>query len=87
MNTQITISNIDDTVIKRLQAEAKKHGSDFNTYIIQLLKNSIGLKDQKIKNKNQNTIEFLAGTWSNEDYENFISNTSDFGKIDDSLWQ
>lgn len=32
-------------------------------------------------------LDFLAGTWTEDDETEFLSNTNDFNKIDQNLWQ
>lgn len=32
-------------------------------------------------------LDFLAGTWTEDDEIEFLSNTNDFNKIDKNLWQ
>ncbi|MBA7518352.1 hypothetical protein ES705_10422 [subsurface metagenome] len=87
MNTHITISNIDQTIIDRLQLEAKKNGKDLNSYLVYLLKSSVGLEKIEEKKEKYNDLDFLAGTWSKDEYDIFISNISGFRQIDDELWK
>ena len=83
----ITIENIDQTILDRLKFEAKRQKIDLNTLILFIIKKSMGvgkIKDRKI---NYNDLGSLAGTWTKEDYETFIKNTSGFNEIDEQLWK
>ena len=49
MNAEITLKNIDDEVLKRLQAEANRRGIDLNSYIIKIFRKVVGLDTEKNK--------------------------------------
>ena len=87
MNTKLTISNIDQAIVDRLKFEADKKGKDLNSYLIYLLKSSVGLEKIKEKKEKYNDLDSLAGTWSNEEYNSFMSNLSGFRQIDNELWK
>lgn len=87
MNTQITISNIEENIVERLKLEASQNGKDLNTYLIYLLKSSVGLEQIDSECVVYNDLDFLAGNWTEEEYQTFISTTSQFRKIDDQLWE
>jgi len=87
MNAEITLKNIDDEVLKRLQAEANRRGIDLNTYILKIFKKVLGLDMDKDRDFVHNDLDYLAGTWTEEDAEAFAKATEDFNKIDKELWQ
>lgn len=87
MNAEITLKNIDDEVLKRLQAEVNRRGIDLNSYIIKIFRKVVGLDTEKNKEVVYHDLDYLAGTWSEEDAEAFTKATEDFNKIDKELWQ
>ena len=87
MNTDIKILNVDQMIVERLKLEAKRYGKDLNSYLIYLLKSSVGLEKIEKKEDGYNDLDFLSGTWSKDDYNEFISNISDLNQIDDELWK
>lgn len=87
MNAEITLKNIDDEVLKRLKAEAKRRGIDLNTYILKIFKKVVGLDTDKDRDDVYHDLDYLAGTWTEEEAEAFTKATEDFEKIDKELWQ
>ena len=87
MSKGITIENIDQMILERLKFEAKKQRIDLNTLIISIIKKFIGLEKINDRKTDHNDLDFLAGTWTKEDYETFIKNTSKFNEIDEKLWE
>ena len=87
MNEEIIIKNLDKEIFERLQFEADKQGTDLKTIIIQLIKRSLGLEKIKSRNSFYNDLDRLAGTWSDDDYNDFRSNISGFNQIDEDLWK
>ena len=57
--------------------------------LYQLIKNFINQKN-RLSNKHQkppyHDLDYLAGTWSQEDEREFIANTQQFREIDQNLW-
>ena len=87
MNKEIIIKNLDNVIFERLKFEADKQGTDLKTLIVQLVKRSLGLEKITDKKNNYTDLDHLSGTWSNEDYINFKTNTSEFYQIDKELWK
>ena len=79
MNNNIIIKNIDQTILERLKFEAKKQKTDLNSLILSIIKKFIGSENKYYD------LDHLAGTWSKEDYDTFITNTSGFNQIDEQL--
>jgi len=87
MNNDIIIKNINKTILERLKFEADKQGTDLRTVIIQIIKKSFGLEKISDKKINYNDLDYLAGTWSDDEYTDFKLHTSGFCKIDEELWK
>ena len=84
MRMDITINNIDQSLVQRLSREAESRGMDVNAFLINVLSTAVPLEPQR---GDSNLIEKLAGTWKSEEFDNFTSNTAPFEEIDESLWQ
>jgi len=87
MDKEIIIKNLDKVIFERLKFEADKQGIDLKTIILQLLKKSLGLEKISDKDINYNDLDHLSGTWSDEEYIKFTTNTSRFNQIDNELWK
>lgn len=87
MNRNLVLENIDDVILERLQFEAKKENMDIRAFVVALIKKSLGLGKVSDKNIQYNDLDSLAGTWSQEDYNDFITNTASFSQIESELWK
>ena len=76
----ITIHNIDGQTEKLLHERAKKEGISLNKLIKKLLRQSLGLEEKIIDNK-EDFKEFF-GSWSEEDYQEFNNNVKVFSELD-----
>jgi hypothetical protein len=72
--------------IKALKEKAKKEGSSVNAALVKLLQEDLGIKKKK-RTVVYNDLDYLAGTWSDKDYKEFLQATADFAKIDESEWK
>lgn len=85
--TQITIRGIDEQLHQALRRTAENKGLSMNRYVLNLLKDSQG---QAYGGPN-NGVEFddldhLAGSWSQEEFEQFTEQLQDQRSIDSALW-
>ena len=84
MQTSITIQGIDEAMAHWLAAEAQKKGVNENEIVLELIHRQINAE------KNLPTfheLDDLFGTWSQQDADEFIKATQDFGRIDKGLWR
>ena len=49
MITELTLKNVDDEVLARLQAEANKKGIDLNTFILDIFRRVVGFDQRQLK--------------------------------------
>jgi hypothetical protein len=78
---ELTIHNIDPTIVTALKNNAEKTGMKLNDYVITLIEGKVK------KNTGSSTLEKLAGQWTDQEYSEFISNTNQFNQIDAELWK
>jgi plasmid stability protein len=82
----LTIRNIDEELNQALRDKVKQKGCSLNTLVVNLLKQSTGLSKQQFTKK-YHDLDSLAGTWSNEEYDEFNKNISSFNQIDEDMWK
>ena len=82
----LTIRHIDDNLSQVLKEKAKETNSSLNSYIINLLTEATGLSKKQFSKK-YNDLDTLAGTWTEEDFNNFNTNTEFFNQIDEDMWK
>jgi len=78
---ELTIHNIDPTIVSALKNNAEKTGMMLNDYVITLIESKV----KKIKSSS--SLEKLAGQWTDQEYSAFISNSNQFNQIDEELWK
>ncbi|MBU1195863.1 MAG: antitoxin [Proteobacteria bacterium] len=83
----ITIRGVDARVSEKLKKAAINENKSINQYVIDILKENLGITKKKQFTKTHNDLDHLFGKWSQKEYEN-IQNSIDAGrKIDRELWE
>jgi hypothetical protein len=81
----ITIHGLDDPLDTLIRQRAKQNKTSLNKTIKQLLAEALGLK--KVNQENfEEDFKDLCGIWSKKDAQEFLKNTEDLEKIDESDW-
>ncbi|MEO0583828.1 MAG: hypothetical protein AAFV78_14680 [Bacteroidota bacterium] len=86
---RIEVPQIDPTLWLRLNIEAKHRGIHPSILLSQALQQFLGISNQEISQKEEEDRIFarLAGTWTQEDVDEFEQNTEDFRQIDPDIWE
>lgn len=82
----IEISGFDPTLWKRLLLEAKHRGLSTNQLMSEAILHFLEIGNSVSQKRPVSTISSLAGTWTDEEVNEFEKNTEDFGKIDNQIW-
>lgn len=80
----LTVRNVDARLANALARETKRRGGSLNETVLDLLRRGLGVDTPGPRT---NGLEKLAGTWTDEDFEEFESNVAMFGNIDPELWR
>lgn len=81
---QITVRGVPSDIARALEEEKNRRGTSLNQTILDLLRQSLGLKQGL---RYDNGLSALAGTWTVEEHANFEANTRQFEQIDEELWK
>lgn len=81
----LSLRGIDDEMAEALNKEAKRANASLNATLLNLIRESIGLK-KKRWTRVYTDLDDLAGTWSEKDEKEFKESTSAFSRIDEDLW-
>lgn len=81
----LSLRGIDDEMAEALNKEAKRANASLNATLLNLIRESIGLK-KKRWTRVYTDLDDLAGTWSEKDEKEFKASTSAFSRIDEDLW-
>ena len=84
MTTSLTIHQIDKQLVEKLESEAARRGVDVDRVVSDALARSFPLASSPTKKRD---LSHFAGTWTQEEYEEFKQNTVCFEKIDEELWR
>ncbi|NIM94766.1 MAG: toxin-antitoxin system HicB family antitoxin [Anaerolineales bacterium] len=86
--TQITIRGVEPELHKSMKEEAKRHGLSMNRYILSILKEAVGLATGKPDlDLEFHDLDDLAGTWTQEELEEFYAHLALQREVDEELWQ
>ena len=85
--TQLTVRGIEGDLHRLLKEKAVANGMSVNKYLVDLIRRDVGLKKGGEKKVVHNDLDHLAGTWSDEEFEEFEENMQWVRKIDAELWE
>ena len=80
--SQITLRDVPQELDHRLRELARARNRSLNRTIIQVLMESLHLGDGKDRKRD---VSDLAGTWSDEDAQEFEANMRVFEQVDDEI--
>ena len=83
----ISVRGIDDETAARLKAEAARLGTSINALVVRLLRSGVGLHPEGPRIPEYHDLDCLAGTWSEEEYREFMDTQQDFSAVDEELWR
>ena len=83
--SNFNLRNIAPDVMSLLKKEAEKQKMSVNSLILLLLERGLGIAHHTKKNVFHD-LDYLAGTWSNQDKKTFDESIKSFEKIDKELW-
>ncbi|MDB5289220.1 MAG: hypothetical protein JWL69_461 [Phycisphaerales bacterium] len=87
MTTSITIDGLDAAVVARLRAEARRLGVDLTQVARDALRRGLPLPSIDSGDAEYHDLDFLAGTWTEADAQEFTAAAADFDRIDPELWK
>lgn len=81
--SSFTIKQLDDRVLERLRSLAREQGKSLSALIREILRGAVGLEPGP---RVHSDLADLAGSWSQEEWEEFQRNVQVFERIDRELW-
>ena len=83
MSVSISIHDIDDQTAEWLRREAEQRDTTIQQVALELIRRGI----QHPEVPTYNDLDHLAGTWSDEQAEEFLGAIADLERVDEDLWQ
>lgn len=82
----MSIRGLDDQTLTRLKNQAEQEGSSLNSLVLRLLRGASASGQPSVLKKFDD-LEALAGTWSDQDAQDFERNSAAFAEVDAKLWK
>lgn len=82
----ITLRGIDEKLERLIKINSKEAKMSVNQWLLHTLKKVTGMEN-KVDLVEHKDLDELAGSWTKEELQQFSSNTSGFGDIDEELWK
>lgn len=83
----MTIRGLEPSLIDKLKANAKKQGKSLNQFVIDTLKQQMGLKKEKKFTAVYHDLDHLFGKWSDKEFEKIQAKIDSERIIDKELWE
>lgn len=87
MGVSVTIDNLDGDTLDRLHVEAQRRGLDVGALIKQMIQDGLLPASPPNAVELRHDLDDLAGTWSEEDAQEFLTATAQFNTVDEDLWR
>lgn len=81
----LTIRNVTPELADALEKEKQRLGTSMNNTVLHLLRETLDLNRKPTKWTNG--LERFAGTWTEEEFQEFERNTAATREIDEELWR
>lgn len=83
----ISPRGIDERTAARPRSEARRRGLSVNAFVLQSIRQGVGLKPMDAQRAVLCNLDSLAGTWDEREVEVVLEAVPDFERIDKALWQ
>ena len=83
----ITVRGLDPLLAEKLKQFAKQEGKSVNQFIIDTIKQRVGIKKEKRFTIEYHDMDHLFGKWSEKEYKQIQGKIDSERKIDKELWQ
>jgi plasmid stability protein len=78
----LTIRNLPPGIADALEREKRRRGKSLNQTVIDLLGQGLGAQGER-----SNGLGRLAGSWNEEEFDEFERATAPFEGVDEELWR
>jgi len=83
----ISIQGVDEQLTALLKQQAAKARTSVNQFILDTLKKHVGLAKENKFSKEYDDLDYLFGSWSEEEFSEIQGTISSERRIDPELWQ
>jgi len=83
----ITVRGLDEIIAKNLKRMAGQNGKSVNQFVLDTLKERLGLKKEKKYTVIHHDMDHLFGIWSENKFKRIQGNIDSERKIEKELWK
>lgn len=83
----ITIRGIDEQMSQRIRERARGESLSLNQYILRILRVALGLAKERNHTRRYKDLDYLIGSWTEEEFLEFEESQKPFATIDEDLWR
>ncbi len=83
----IVVHGIDDALDEKLKEKSREMGVSINQFVIDALKERLGLKKEKKFTAVHSDLDHLSGRWSEEEFKRIQGKSDSARIIDKELWK
>ena len=83
----MTIRGLEPSLLDKLKANAKKQDKSLNQFVIDTLKQQVGMKKEKKFTAVYHDLDHLFGKWSDKEFEKIQGKIDSERIIDKELWE
>ena len=85
--TQLTVRGVDAKLHNALKETAQQKGVSVNRVVLDALRQAAGLEPASGQSQQRHhDLDYLAGTWTAAEYDEFMAALTEERSIDDELW-
>lgn len=83
----MSIRGLDEQTLAQLKQQADQEGGSLNSLVLRLLQGAAPAGPSAGALRKFDDLDGLAGTWSEQDAQDFARHTAAFAEVDPALWQ
>jgi hypothetical protein len=83
----MTIRGLEPSLINKMKENAKKQNKSLNQFVIDMLKQNMGMKKEKKFTAVYHDLDHLFGRWSDKELKTIQGKINSERKIDQELWE
>ncbi len=80
----MTIRNVSPDLAAALEAEKSRRGLSLNRTVLAVVEEALGVSDEA---ERSNGLGRLAGSWTEDEFNEFERAVQPFGEIDEEVWR
>lgn len=87
MEHSVVIAQLDSVTMAWLAQEAERTGLSIEAVAARLIYRGLEAENRQLGDGRHHDLDALAGTWSDEEADEFRQTIADLERVDPSLWQ